>query len=146
MYYKQDLSAKHRIDLDVPTYTLVLEVNFGKKKVIIVHSYRKFGQSKDEYDDYITKFEELLDTISAENPYCCICVGDLNAHNKKWLSGGVTDVFGENFQEIFEKNYLTHIVNQPTYVRNNSKTLVDICATSQPNLVVANEVYTLLNT
>ena len=88
MYYKQDLSAKHRIDLDVPTYTLVLEVNFGRKKVIIVHSYIKFGQSKDEYDDYITKFEELLDTINAENPYCCICVGDLNAHNKKWLSGG----------------------------------------------------------
>ena len=48
LYHKQNLSVKHRVDLCTPSYTLVLELSINRKKVFFVHSYRKFGQTKQE--------------------------------------------------------------------------------------------------
>ena len=140
IYYKQDLSAIQRIDLDNPTYTLVLELSINRKKVFFVSSYRKHGQTNEEYKIYSTKLDDLMDKISLENPFAIIITGDYNSHNKKWYQGDNSDEFGLDLQETFEKYSMFQMVNQPTFISKwgMSSTLVDLFATNQRNLVMAN--------
>ena len=141
IYYRQDLSAKQRTDFDVPTYTLVLEMSIYRKKVFFVSSYRKHGQADEDFAIYSKKFDELMEKISLENPFAIIVTGDYNSHNKKWYHGDGSDKFGLAIQETFEKYGLTQMVDQPTYFGPKSNTLVDLFATNQPNLVIANEIH-----
>ena len=94
IYHKQDLSAKQRIDLDAPTYTLVLELSICRKKVFFVLSYRKFGQSNEDFLTYSKKFDNLMEKISLETPFCSLITGDYNSHNKIWYQGDKSDKYG----------------------------------------------------
>ena len=84
IYHKQDLLVKHRVDLDVPSYTLVLELSIFRKKVFFILSYRKFGQMDDDFKLFSKKLDELMDTINLENPFITIVTGYLNSHHHSW--------------------------------------------------------------
>jgi hypothetical protein len=146
LYYKNDLSAVQRKDLGAPSYTLVLELSIYSKKVFFVHSYRKYGQNENAYEEYYDKFDKMMALINQSTPYCNIVVGDFNAHHSYWHQDhpaleSPTDKHGIFMQNIFGKHNLEQIVNQPTYTTNNHSTLLDLVATNQPNLVMENEVH-----
>ena len=141
IYFRQDLSVKQRTDLNVPTYTIVLELSISRKKVFCIVTYRKFSQTTTEFETYLEKLNEIMEKISLETPYCTFLLGDVNGHNKKWYQGDKSDKFGLSIQETFDNFGFTQMVKQPTYLTNNSETLVDIFATNQPNLVTANEIH-----
>jgi len=141
IYFRQDLSVKQRTDLNVPTYTIVLELSISRKKVFCIVTYRKFGQTITESETYLEKLNEIMEQIRLETPYCTFLLGDVNGHNKKWYQGDKSDKIGQSIQEIFDNFGFTQMVNQPTYLINNCKTLVDIFATNQPNLVTSNEIH-----
>jgi hypothetical protein len=142
VYYKNDLAAANRHDLALPTNTVVLQLTIDRKKVFFVASYRKFGQSAQQYDAYMIALEQTLDKIASENPHERILTGDFNAHNAEWYAEGITDNFGTDMQDLLGRHSLHQLVDQPTYITRNgiSKTLVDLVCVGQPNLVVCNEV------
>ena len=88
-----------------------------------------------------------MEKISLENPFAIILTGDYNSHNKKWYQGDNSDEYGLDIQETFEKHGLIQMVNQPTFISKSGKssTLVDIFATDQPNLFMANEIHPSLD-
>ena len=147
VYHKLDIAAAQKTDIDPPSYTIVLDLKIYGKKVFFIHSYRRFGMNGDvnECNTYFEKFENMMEKLKQENPYCTIVVGDFNAHHSTWHKEhpnlrANTDVHGVRMQSIFADNNLEQIVNQPTYVMNNQSTLIDLVATDQPNLVLQNEV------
>ena len=78
------------------------------------------------------------------NSYVTIVTGDFNAHHKDWFDKGKTDTMGTAFKEIFDNHCLKQMIDQPTYYNPrdpNSKTLVDLFAINQPDLVRANEIH-----
>ena len=106
--------------------TIVLELSISRKKVFFVCSYRRLGQSKQEYDTYREKIDEMLEKITNESLLCTILTGDFNAHNQKWYSGErETDKFGKDMQEIFDKHNLYQTVDQPTHIIGDSKTCIE---------------------
>ena len=100
IYYKNDLSAKPRPDLQLHNNTLAIQINFGRKKVIIFLAYRKFGQNNDEFEFFLEKFEEMIENAKGENPHCLLLMGDFNAHLKSWY-GEIDDIWGTKFQNLF---------------------------------------------
>ena len=50
----------------------------------MVTLYRSPSQSDIEFDDFVKKFELLLDNLYNLNPYFVILLGDFNAKLKKW--------------------------------------------------------------
>ena len=145
LYYRNDLAAKHRPDIQLHSNTLVLQINFGRKKVLVILAYRKFGQNSHEFNVFQEKVNEMIELVKNENPHCILVLGDLNAHLKDWY-GTSNDEFGLTFQRIFNNNGLTQLIKQPTYITNNSKTCIDVLATDQPNLALVNEVHPSLHT
>ena len=140
VYYKNDLAAVNRPDLALPTNTIVLSLTIENKKVFFVTSYRKYGQTDQQYKLYMEQLDDTLEKITSEDPHERILTGDFNAHNKEWYDGDKTDNFGRDMQETLEQHSLHQLVDQPTYITNNGKSLVDLVCVGQPNLMVCNEV------
>jgi hypothetical protein len=140
IWHKADLAVINRPDIFDHINTIVLQISVAGKKIFYILVYRRFGQSVDEFDNFCTKFDEALTKIEAENPYCIAAGGDYNAHLKEWYAEGVTDSKGVHIQKIFLDHGMTQLVDQPTYIGNETKTCVDLFAIDQPNLVLANEV------
>ena len=101
IYHKIDLRTKRRPDLESLPNLLVAELTISKKKVFFVLVYRKFGQTSEEFDIYITKMNELLSNIESEDPYCTILTGDFNAHLSGWWEGDTDDNFGIMTNQTF---------------------------------------------
>jgi len=146
VYHKSDLATKNRSDIQNHPYTLVLELSISRKKLFYVLVYRKHGQTPEQFRNFIDKFDEMMDKINSENPYCIIVTGDFNAHLKEWWKGDKTDNFGTSIQSIFNNYGITQLVHQPTYIINNTKTCIDLVATDQPNLFLTNEIHPSLHT
>ena len=98
-------------------------------------SYRKHGQTPQEFTVYADKLSEMFDKIQGETPYCVIATGDYNAHHKSWYSNDTTDIFGRVMQETFETHTLHQTVNQPTHLTRDRQTCIHLVCTDQPNLI-----------
>jgi len=53
IYHRIDLPVKRRLDLETFSNLLVIELSISKKKVFFVLVYRKFGQTSDEFENYV---------------------------------------------------------------------------------------------
>ena len=145
IWHKIGLAVKNRADIFDHSNTLVLELSISRKKIFYILCYRKFNQTNDEMNNFFEKFDCALRKIQAENPYCIMIGGDFNAHVKDWYKDGITDTAGVNLLNIFDDHGLTQLVNQPTYIVNNTHTCVDLFATDQPGLVLSNEIHPSLH-
>ena len=146
IYHKDDMAVKNRKDLNKKQNCLVLELSISRKKVFFILAYRKFGQTKEQFDTFIENFDSLLDEIEDENPHCKIMIGDYNSHCNDLYSKDKTDKYGADMHKLFRHHNMSQLVNQPTY-RNSSgaKTCIDLLATDQPNLVLSNEIHPSLH-
>ena len=140
IWHKADLAVVNRPDIFYHINTLVLQLTIAGKKIFYVLVYRRFGQTVDEFNNFVEKFDEALTKIEAENPYCIAAGGDYNAHLKEWYKEGRSDSNGVHIQKVFLDHGMVQLVDQPTYIVNTTKTCVDLFATDQPNLVLTNEV------
>ena len=105
-----------------------------QKEDIFTVVYRRFGQSREEFENFKSKFDDLCSVIKNENPYCTIFCGDFNAHFSEWWDGDNTDYFGTSMQNTFLAHGLHQIVNQPTYITGTTSSCIDLIVTDQPNM------------
>ena len=54
------------------------------KKCFITSLYRSPSQTSDELETFLTKFEQLIDSIYSLDPYLFIILGDFNARSSAW--------------------------------------------------------------
>jgi hypothetical protein len=130
-----------RPDLQKHPNTIVTELTFGRKKIIFTVVYCRFGQTIEQFDNFIEKFQELTSAINSEHPYTSIYVGDFNAHNASWWAEGTTDHAGTELEQLFTSKGLYQLVKQPTFMINNSASCIDLVVTSQPNIFLQCEVH-----
>ena len=145
IWHKIGLAVKNRADIFDHSNTLVLELSISRKRIFYILCYRKFNQTNDEMNSFFEKLDCALQKIKAENPYCIMMGGDFNAHLKDWYTDGITDTAGVNLLRVLDDYGLTQLVDQPTYIVNNTHTCVDLFATDQPGLVLSNEVHPSLH-
>ena len=146
IYYKNSLALRERPDLENQENTLVCEISVDKKKIIFSVIYRKFGQSKTEFDSFASNFDIMCKNINDENPQCAIYFGDFNAHSSEWWTGDDTDYEGSELLHCFTTNHLQQLVIEPTYLVGDNKSCIDLVLTDQPNLVTNCEIIPSLHT
>ena len=80
VFYKDNLALRPREDLENHPNILVTEITICNKKLLFTIVYRRFGQTKNEFENFSDKIEELCSNTQLENAFCSIYVGDFNAH------------------------------------------------------------------
>ena len=83
---------------------LVTEIRSQGEKCFLNCIYGSPSQSHDEFDDFCTKFDLLVNNINHEFPLCSIVTGDFSARYSRWWQNDITNSAG---QEIFYKNGLS---------------------------------------
>ena len=59
-------------------------MKIGEKLCNFVTLYCSTSQSQDEFERFTRNYELSIDTISANNPFITVVLGDFNAKSKLW--------------------------------------------------------------
>ena len=63
---------------------LVLEINIQNKKGWVFSPYRSPSQSKDEFDQFLMNFEQLIFDRMIQNPHFMLVTVDVNVRSSSW--------------------------------------------------------------
>ena len=138
VYYKDNLPVTVRRDVSFDE-SIVLELNFGRKKIFFTVLYRSpsIKHSSPEFEEFIQKFKNLHSRIKLENPYTMFFTGDFNAHSQFWWPGGDTNIEGREIEELFFSLNLTQVISEPTnFEPDKLPSCIDLIVTDQPNLIL----------
>ena len=107
----------------------------GKKKCFFTCLYRSPSQSPDEFDTFCSNFNLFLSNINDLNPASSILIGDFNARNLKWWSSDKETFEGRAMHSLTTSAAYTQLIDQPTYVINNSSSCTNLAFASNPNVI-----------
>ena len=116
--------------------SLLCEGTIGSKKCIIGTVYRSPSQNSDECESFLSNFEFLLQDISNCNPYLTLLLGDYNARNANWWHHDITATEGVQLETTTSIYGLQQLIDEPTHIRKNSSSCIDLIFANQPNLIV----------
>ena len=88
VYYKDNLPVTIRRDISI-NESIVLELNFGRKKIFFTVLYRSpsVKQSFPEFNELIKKFTDMHSRIKLENSYAMFFIGSLALMGFPFLTG-----------------------------------------------------------
>ena len=117
----------------------------GSKICKLVSFYRYPSQTSDEIKKLTDNFELTLDTLAESNSDLVLVLGDFNIKSKNWYINDKTTTEGAKMEFVNSKFGLYQIINEPTYVFENSLSCIDLILISKPNLVVDSAVHLSLH-
>ena len=77
IYFKIHLAVRPVNPLNLHE-CFVLEINIQNKKGYVISLYRSPSQSKDEFDQFLLNFEQLISDIMSQNRHFLLVTGDFN--------------------------------------------------------------------
>ena len=99
-------------------------------------TYRSPNQNNNEFNEFLTNFERLLNHVKQLKSSFLVILGDFNARSKSWYSDDITTYEGSNIDSLTTIHGLHQLISQPTHLLPTSSTCIDLIFTDQPNLVV----------
>ena len=94
---------------------------------------------------FLKNFELNLDTISANNPFLTVVLGDFNVKSNLWCKSDKTSCEDSKIEDITSQFGLQQIVNESTHHTRNSSSCIDLIFASKPNLVMESCVHSSLH-
>ena len=138
LYYKDHIPLKHRPDLQLLEECIVAEITVKHKKFFYILAYRSPNQSRDTFKVFMQKLKDIIEKISAENPFSIILTGDLNARSPVFWDDEGTETFeGKEISNLTLLNGLQQIINEPTHFpRESIATCIDHIFTNQRDTII----------
>ena len=124
---------------------MLLEMSYNNKKVIVSVIYRSPDQSIDEFDSFLSNFENFLNHINKHKPYLSVVTGDFNSRSSSWWSKDTDTIEGLDLFSPTSSNGLSQLINEPTHIKTNSTSCIDLIFADQDNLSVNSGVHSSLH-
>ena len=87
----------------------------------------------------------LCDNLQREKPYSIIITGDFNCRSSQWWGEDMENSEGNALDEVLETNSLHQIIDEPTNIRGESMSCIDLVITDQPSIFVESGVHPSLD-
>ena len=98
----RNLPLIRRDDINTLEKCLVTEIRSQNEKCFLTCVYRHPSQNRDEFENFCTNFDTILNNINDEMPLCSIVTGDFNAHNSRWWKNEITNFQGQIMVPMFQ--------------------------------------------
>ena len=121
--------------------TIVAEICIKRKKIIFVVTYRRPSQKAEDFHLFLDRLQLTLDYIKDIKPYSMVLTGDFNCRSSHWWTEDTELREGTALDELIENNNLFQLIDQPTHIRENSRSCIDSITIDQPNLFLDNGVH-----
>ena len=83
IYYKESLPIKI-LNISYLQECICFDLKIGSKFCTIVSLYRSPSQSADEFDKFLNKLNLTMESITQNNPFLTVVIGDFNGRSSKW--------------------------------------------------------------
>ena len=145
IFYKETLPITF-LNITNLTECLICEILFNQKKCFIVSLYRSPSQTDAEFDEFIEKFEKIIDYITtSDSPNLIFIIGDFNAKLSTWKHDDPDTEEGIEISTITSSYGLTQVISEPTHILPNSSSCIDLLFTNQPNMITKSGTYSSLH-
>ena len=135
IYYKGNLLLRH-IKTEYFPQCLLCRISIQNQTGYLVVTYRSPNQNNNEFNEFLTNFERLLNHVKQLKSSFLVILGDFNARSKSWCSDDITTYEGSKIDSLTTTHGLHQLISQPTHLLPTSSTCIDLIFTDQPNLVV----------
>ena len=127
------LVATRRDDLELDTVEgMWLEIAVPKSRSFLVGNFYRPDRTSSYYDkDFMVKLNGILDTASAEGKEMLL-FGDFNCC---FMSSHRNDSDCKQLKSLFRSLNIKQLIDQPTRITKNSKSLIDLVAVNCPQNV-----------
>jgi hypothetical protein len=113
-----------------------VEIDMGLKKIFIGSCYRPNGQSVDEVEMFMSKFQESLDRVFIRNPASIIIMGDFNDVCTAWESDHRASELDLKLYDYINRNDLHQTVLEPTHISTEYANILDLLITDSPGYII----------
>ena len=124
---------------------VVAEITIVHKKLLFATVYRSPTQSPEQFDGFINHLQTTLNQFQAEKPRMIILTGNFNCRSSQWLSQDVEHPEGTALDELIETNNFYQLINEPTNIRNEGMSCIDLIISDQPYLFTESGVHPSLD-
>ena len=107
--------------------------------------YRSSSQNNSEFDSFLSNLEQLLRDINKCKPTVYVITGGFNARSSSWLSEDFNTSEGTKLYSLTSSNGFSQLINEPTHIKTNSSSCIDLIFTDQLNLSVNSGVHSSLH-
>ena len=128
-YVLENIPYQRRHDLEWNDLECIwIEIIFPKTKGFLVGViYKPPDSSNHLSENFEEKLNEMLETVMAENKEC-ILMGDMNCNYLERSEH-------KEVKSIISNNGLKQLIKSPTRITNNSKTLIDVIYSNEPEKI-----------
>ena len=145
LYFREGLPITRRKDHELLPETIVAEIKIGRKKLFIVTVYRSPSQNSEQFEVFMRKLQMIVTRLRHEKSTAIIITGDFNCRSSQFWEGDDDHPERIALDEFIEINNLHQLINEPTNIRCESMSCIDLIITDQPNLFVESGVHPSLD-
>ena len=140
IYYKEHIPLILRDDINTLDNCLVTEIRSQNEKCFLTCIYRSPSQNQDEFKNFCTNFDILLNNINDELPLSSIVTGDFNARCSRWWKNDMTNLQGQELDSLTLSAGYNQIIDKPTHVINTSMSCIDLIFCTNQSVISSHGV------
>ena len=151
--------------------SILFELQIGPKICNFISLYRSPSQAADNFDSFLDNLKSNLDTMTDNNhflvvaigdsfldnlklnldamtdnnPFLVVVIGDFNARSSSWCINDKSNCEETKIDCLAIEYDLKQVINEPTHLLENSSSCTDLIFTSQQNLVMDAAVHPSLH-
>jgi len=135
-YVHRSLPCKRRLDLEVEAIEMMwIEITLVPKPMLVSVCYRPPGMNRQLALSFIDDFTESTTKVISTNPGSIYILGDFNDRCSTWESNHENSELKQDFLTSTTSLGLHQLINEPTFLTENSANLLDLIFTDAPGHV-----------
>ena len=135
-YVSENIVSRRLQHLEPPGIELLwLELKVQLKRVILGVCYRAPRQNQAEAEDFLEQLQASITNVIAHGGESIVILGDFNDTCTTWDSDHVTSELKNGLYDLVNMLDMVQLVDEPTYIKNNSANLLDLVITDSPGYV-----------
>ena len=84
------------------------------------------GQNHDEFQNFCTKVDALLNNINDEFPICSVVISDFNARNSRWWKNDISNSEDLELDSLTSSDGCIQIIGKQTHAVSSSLSCIDL--------------------
>ena len=119
LYYKEFLGVKI-INLSARNECILCEVFIENRKGFIAVMYRFPSQNNDQFENFLSSFEDLINEITPSNPLFYLILGDSNARSPTWWDDDKISIEGTRLDALSLFHGLDQLIKETAHLMKNT--------------------------
>ena len=119
IYHKESLSVCI-VDIPYLTKSILCQVTINNKTSYVPVVYRSSSQSLDDFEFFLSSFDQVLTDMSLSNPAFRLILGDFNFRSNSWWKGYTSTKEGIDLESVSSTYGLHQLITDPTHILRQS--------------------------